>query len=125
MMPLHFNYQVMLHVLSQRYIQNAMEVREGGTNFTWKVSRVSPWGKISKGSNEERRKEMLCREHKVIPERANSIEQAYSEETNNNGKRKLAFGVKLKPVQTPTLPFISYVILGNEQNLSDAQFYHL
>lgn len=68
---------------------------------------------------------MLCREHKVIPERANSIEQAYSEETNNNGKRKLAFGVKLKPVQTPTLPFISYVILGNEQNLSDAQFYHL
>lgn len=40
--------------------------------------------------------------------------------TKNNGKRKLAFGVRPKPVQTPTLPFISYVMLRNDQNLSGA-----
>ena len=55
---------------SSRYTQSAVEVREGGINFIWKGSRVSPLGKIFHCSNEEKRKQILYREDKVIPERA-------------------------------------------------------
>ena len=93
------NTGVGCHFLLQQIHSKCWEVREGGINFIWKSSGVSPLDKIFHCSNEEKRKEILYREDKVIPERA----QHDSEEIKNNRKRKLAFGVKLKAVQTPAL----------------------
>lgn len=70
-MPLHFNYKIMkLYVLYQRYIESAVGVMEGGTNFTWRVSKPSHLGKSFNDPDEERKKEMLCREYKVNHEKA-------------------------------------------------------
>ena len=58
---------------SSRYIRSAVEVREGGINFIWKGSRVSPLGKIFHCSNEERgrryyteRTRWFLKEHSMI-----------------------------------------------------------
>lgn len=79
-------------LLSLRYTNSAGN-QEGGTNFTWRVSKPSSVGKILKDPSEERKKETFCRGYRV------NHEKAYhdSEENKNDGKRKLAFGVKLKP----------------------------
>lgn len=66
MMLLHFNWKIMLYVLYQRYIQTTVEIREGGTNFTRRVSKASSLGKIFKDPDEEKKKGMLCREYKWI-----------------------------------------------------------
>lgn len=69
-MPLHFNYKITFYVLYQRYIQSAVGVMEGGTNYTWRVSKPSYLGKIFKDPDEERKKEMLRREYKMNHETA-------------------------------------------------------
>lgn len=88
----------MLYVLYQRYIQTAVEVREGGTNFTCRVSKASSLGKIFKDTDEEKKKGMLCREYKWIMKKHSMTLRKPKIIVGMGGGGKLAFGVKLKSV---------------------------
>lgn len=57
-------------MLYQRQGKTATGAGEGGTNFTWRVSKPSHLGKIVKDPNEESKKKMLCRKYKVSHEKA-------------------------------------------------------
>lgn len=69
MMPLHFKCTKMFYVAILEIHKQCSGNQEGGTNFTWRVSKPSGVGKILNDPSEERKKGMLCRGYRMSHEK--------------------------------------------------------